>query len=65
MFTVIMRSFDYGDEYFEYDSFEEALQGLGRLNDAGTRRKDGVERWLRIKENLGPFADADPVGDYS
>ena len=51
-YRVTMTSEEYGTEYFDYDSLEEAEAGLGRLLDSvrQARRVDGVARLFSLEE---------------
>lgn len=53
MTTITVKSSEYGAETFEYDSTEEAVQGLVRLMFAANAENDGVERTYTIEEIQG------------
>lgn len=54
MHRVILSSKEYGQEEFEYNTFEEACQGMKRLRKSADEREkqDGIKRMV-ILDLLG------------
>lgn len=51
MFTVVMTSEEYGNERFEYDTLDEAVEGIRRLHAEVLRVNDGIYRVIGIEIN--------------
>lgn len=50
--TVVTESEEFGRETFEYDTLEEAVEGIKRIYTEASRLADGVERIIGLGVNL-------------
>ena len=50
MYILVMSSEEYGEEEFEYDTFEEAQEGQARIEKKIQELNDGIEREFYVKE---------------